>query len=573
MKLYFTHTRNSPPPNHTSYSTRLSTEQSYSFSSSHTPNTNKLNNFHKSFLRNRILQNSKYQHLFNSSYLSTIKSRNHPLNESLSTNQLLSTTSFPSKPHPKTKPIITTASSFCSYNPTSPFQTTYNFHKQIQAIRKEKYILSLKKNKLHKKQCNISNNIGLTEQNMKHCTYSSKLLNCFVKEYDLYLRHLEKVKSTEIEKCISLKLKRNKLITEIQRLKRKQEQLQKTFEMNLKIKHFLIAVKNCTNDKRKYSIEDKKEIEKDEQLYLNNILNPSIKNHNKELNISFNSDKYLLRAFTTRKNTYKRNNHRNKSINEQQQRQHRPVHLQTALHNESKAFFINHLKQKYVLFNSPDEFNRLISTITNMINININKYNDIQNDITILKQQKDTLIQSNNTQQLQTEISLCISNLNELKQQHTNLTLIKTKLQSHKSISLNKVKLKIENIHYLIFNTEMTCSHLKSLTKLESYLLSLLSKNAYLKQHHPFQYSLQKQTQDKHNKLISIKQFKSKQQEQFIEKINTIINHSNKLTYLPHKHSTPNEYMHLESIRRKREAQRKERLLNAQLGCALSDYI
>ena len=186
MKLYFTHARNSPPPNHTSYSTRLSTEQSYSFSSSHTASTNKLNNFHKAFLRSRILQNSKYQHLFNSSYLSTIKSRNHPLSESFSTNQLLSSTSFPSKLYPKTKPILTNTTSFCLYNPTSPSQTTYNFHKQIQAVRKEKYILSLKKNKLLKKQCNISNNIGLTEQNMKHITYSSKLLTCFVKEYDFY---------------------------------------------------------------------------------------------------------------------------------------------------------------------------------------------------------------------------------------------------------------------------------------------------------------------------------------------------------------------------------------------------
>ena len=247
MKLYFSTTRNSPPPNYTSYSTRLSTEQSYSFSSSHTASTNKLQNFHKAFLRNRILQNSKYQHLFNASYLSTIKSRNYPLSESLSTNNLLSTTSFPSKPLFQTKPVLTNTMSFCSYKPTSPSQTTYDFHKQIQAIRKEKYILSSRKNKLHKKQCNISNNLGLTEQNMKHCAYSSKLLNCFVKEYDLYLRHLEKVKSTEIEKCVSLKLKRNKLITEIQRLKRKQEQLQKTFEMNLKIKHFYWAPKQISN--------------------------------------------------------------------------------------------------------------------------------------------------------------------------------------------------------------------------------------------------------------------------------------------------------------------------------------
>ena len=109
--------------------------------------------------------------------------------------------------------------------------------------------------------------------------------------------------------------------------------------------------------------------------------------------------------------------------------------------------------------------------------------------------------------------------------------------------------------------------------KLESFLISLLSKNAFLKQHLPSHYALQKQHQDKHNKQTAIKLFKAKQQEQFIEKINTIIHHSNKITYLPHKQSTANEYMHLESLRRKKEAQRKERLLNAQLGCALSDYI
>ena len=408
---------------------------------------------------------------------------------------------------------------------------------------------------------------------MRHCAYSSKLLNCFVKEYDLYLRHLEKVKSTEIEKCVSLKLKRNKLITEIQRLKRKQEQLQKTFEMNLKIKHFLIAVKNSTNDKSKYSAEDINEIKQDEYHYQHNILNPSVRNHNKALNISFNNDNYFLRAFSTRKNTYKRVNYRNKSIHKDQQ-QRRPLHLQTSFHNESKAFFFNHLKQKYILFNSPDEFSRLITTITNMINLKISTYNDIQRDITKLKQQKEALnAQSNYTYQLQAEISLCISTLKELKQQNDNLTLIHSKLLTNKSVSLSKVKSKIEKIYCLIFHSEMNCSHLKSLMKLESFLLSLLSKNAFLKQHLPSHYALQKQHQDKQKKKTAIKLFKAKQQEQFIEKINTIIHHSHKITYLPNKHSTPNEYLHLESLRRKKETQRKERMLNAQLGCALSDYI
>lgn len=603
MKLYSSHSRNQYHAHlhHGSFSTRLSSELSVktnsliqnSFTSVNAPkhmltDTSKaVSSFHKHLLRDSIHHNTKYKYLFIEPYLTPIKSQNDPYS-----NPCNSTSSH--QPHSNassTKPIIKSIHFHNAKNPSistnlysslsktdntvSPFfkqraYTLNQFKGIVNNIRKEKYKLSIQKNQLKRHNCDTENHISLIEHNIHNYSYSARLLNSFTKEYDLYTRYLDKTKEKEIEKCEDLKQRRNRLVTEIQRLKRKQQTLKSMFVGNVKTKQFLMAMKNCTQDEARYSVEDKQEIVNDE-LRFQKVLNQKLMLFKKSQTLN---DKHSTSSFGRGKHTPKIYPIKNNTL-------HSSSHNVNASDGDISCL---HDKKNYTLFKSPEECNRLLTALMNKITLQMNTYNDIQNEILQLKLEKIDFMKemkSKASLTIKHEILICTDKLSLLKQQHDTLNSIMNKLMTYNANS-DKLRVKIEEMYYLYNNGDTMYQYtrhlikldlIKALSDIELFVMKLLQRNKELKLQMPKCYKKQKVIQDQANKIISFKLFKQSQHHKFIDKIRNIIQSSQKLYVLPHKKVDSKEYLFLNKLKRLKEVERKEMLMNKQKGLALSDYI
>ena len=576
MKFYSPRTRNYYHNRCGSFSTRLSSELSIKTNSyiqnsltsanilKYTENSNKYASFHKELLRDSIHRNDKYKHLFStnpscsSPQLISNKNKEHtPTQNKLYiknidyccdvTNNKKQTHTYTHTQSSSPNNVLSTT----SYKTKMPFckqraYTLTEFTNAVQNIRKEKYKLSIQKHELQKLNGDIENNISLINQNLNTYSYSARLLNSFSKGYDLYRKYLEKAKEKEIEKCENLKQIRNRLITEIQRLKRKQDNLQNTFATNLKTKHFLISVKNCTTDISKYSPEDQQEIERDEIRY-QRVLNPDIISFKKSQSINdksniitaFKEDKHVHRKHSKRKNTLKRLK-KNSKIYFDGMSSSTP----RALMNKN-LFFLYQNKRNYTLFKSPEEFKILLNTLTNNINLQIHEYNLIQDDILKLKQHKtqiaDEYCKHRSRFDLKHEMNMCLNKLNHLKQHNETLVALKNNLAIQNEHYYTKLQLKIQEMFYYIqqhqnirehnktINTIITLNPIKALADIEVFVMNLLYKNKELKMKMPQCYKKVKSLQDQTNKILTFKLFKEKQHINFIEKMQNIIHTSQKL--------------------------------------------
>lgn len=625
MKFYSPRTRNYYHNRCGSFSTRLSSELSIKTNSyiqnsltsanilKYTDYSNKYVSFHKELLRDSIHRNDKYKHLFStnpscsSPQLITNKNKEHktPTQNKLYIKHVdycdIANNKKQTHTYTHTHTHTHTQSSspknvmrMSSYNTKMPFckqraYTLTEFTNAVQNIRKEKYKLSIQKHELKKLNCDIENNISLVNQNLNTYSYSARLLNSFSKGYDLYMKYLEKTKEKEIEKCETLKQIRNRLITEIQRLKRKQDNLQNTFATNLKTKHFLISVKNCTTDINKFSPEDQQEIEHDEIRY-QRVLNPDIISFKKSQSINdksniitaFKEDRHVQRKHSKRKNTLKRLKKNSKiyfdGITSSTPR---------ALMNKN-FFFLYQSKRNYTLFKSPEEFNILLNTLTNNINLQIHEYNLIQNDILKLKQHKTQIADEHRKNQLRldlkNEMKMCLNKLNHLKKQNETLVSLKNNLVFQNENYYTKLQLKIQEMftftqeyqnirEYNNPNTIITLNPIKALSDIEVFVMNLLYKNKELKMKLPHCYKKVKTIQDQTNKILTFKLFKEKQHINFIEKMQNIIHTSQKLYMLPHKKVDNKDYLYLDKLKRIKDLEKQEQLLQAQRGLSLSDYI
>ena len=104
---------------------------------------------------------------------------------------------------------------------------------------------------------------------------SYQLLQSFAEEQNLYCRHLVNCRRDLYDENEALKIRQNKLINEIQRIRKWQHKLQKIFLENIKNKFFIMCVKNCTNEIKNFSEDDQQEYGMD-QLMLHSIMNPDI---------------------------------------------------------------------------------------------------------------------------------------------------------------------------------------------------------------------------------------------------------------------------------------------------------
>ena len=603
MKLYSSHSRNQYHTHlhHGSFSTRLSSELSIktnsliqnSFTSVNAPkhmltdSTKAVSSFHKHLLRNSIHHNNKYKYLFIEPYLTPIKSQKDPYS-----NPCNSTSS--NQPHSKvssTKPIIKSVHFHNANNPSlssnvfpfinkadntvSPFfkqraYTLNQFKSTVNNIRKEKYKLSIQKNQLKRHNCDMENNISLIEHNIHNYSYSARLLNSFTKEYDLYTRYLDKTKEKEIEKCEDLKQKRNRLVTEIQRLKRKQQTLKSMFVGNVKTKRFLMAMKNCTQDEERYSMEDKQEIVNDE-LRFQKVLNQKLMLFKKSQTLN---DKHGVLLSKQMKHNTKMYMTKNNTL-------HSSSHNVNASDGDILRSQDN---GNYTLFKSPEECNRLLTALMNKITLEMNMYNDIQDEILQLKLERIEYMKemkSKASLNIRYEIRICVDKLTHLKQQYDTLNIMKNKLMTYNDNS-NKLRFKIEEMYYLYNNGDTMYQYtrhlvkldlIKALSDIELFVMKLLQRNKELKLQMPKGYKKQKVIQDQTNKIISFKLFKQSQHHKFIDKIRNIIQSSQKLYVLPHKKVDSKEYLYLNKLKRLKEIERREMLMNMQRGLALSDYI
>ena len=605
MKLYSPRSRNYHYAHlhHGSFSTRLSSELSIktnSFvqnsSTSATAQKHMLNDstkavssFHKQLLRTSIHHNNKYKYLFIEPYLTPIKSQNDPCSNPCNS------TNSPKPPSnaSATKPIIKSVhfhnpnpinaslssnvfpSLTTANNQLSPFfkQRAYNldqFKSTVYNIRKEKYKLSIQKSQLQLHNGDMENNISLLDHNIHNYSYSARLLNSFTKEYDLYTRYLEKAKEKEAEECEELKQKRNQLVMEIQRLYHKQLTLKNMFAGNVKSKKFLIAMKNCTTDEARYSAEDQQEIINDElrlQKLVSQMMTFKKKRSLTQKNgVSLKQVKNNMKMYRSKmRNKHSSSQNVNDSI------------------NDTNILYLQD-PGSYTSFKSPEECNRLLTVLMNRLTLQMNAYNNLQNEILQLKLERIDYakeIKSKASLNVQYEIRICADKLEHLKHQHNTLCTMKNKLMTHNN-NYNRLRVKIEEMYYL-FNNGDTMYHytrhlikldlIKALAEIELFIMKLLQRNKELKLQVPKGYKKQKVMQDQTNKIISFKLFKQSQQHKFIDKIRNVIQSSQKVYVLPHKKVDSKEYLYLNKLKRMKELERQEMLLQKQRGLALSDYI
>ena len=435
------------------------------------------------------------------------------------------------------------------------------------------------------------NSISLINQNLNTYSYSARLLNSFLKGYDLYMKYLEKAKEKEIEKCENLKQIRNRLVTEIQRLQRKQDNLQNTFAANLKTKHFLISVRNCTTDVKKFSPEDQQELEKDKARY-QRVLNPDLVSFKKSQSINdksniitaFKEDRHVSRKLSNRKNTLRRLK-KNSQVYYNRLSSSTPRTL-----TNKNFFFLFQNKENYTLFKSPEEFNILLNTLTNNINLQIHEYNLIQDDILKLKQHKmqieDEHCKSSLRFELKNELSICVNKLRHLKKQHEILVALKNNLVIQNEKYYTKLQLKIQALfsfvqeHRSVRECNITSSAIatafnpiRALADIEMFVMDLLQRNNELRLKLPQRYKRVKSKQDQRNKILTFKLFKEKQHVNFIEKMRNIIHTSQKLYMLPHRKVDNKDHIYLDKLKHLKDLEEQEQLLEAQRGLSLSDYI
>ena len=533
-------------------------------------------NYHKNYLHQRIKSNKQFQHLFIEKNISLTNKALSPVSTFYSKSTQLNTTINPESKKIKKYNEKSRNNNFSYSNKI--FSKTQNifplvraekfieFKEKINEEIKGKYILYQKKDfcdNLHKK---LQNKIEQYEQNIRMISITDKLYKSYIKTYDNYEKKIYNILTREIDINETYKILITKIKNDISRIKLKIKKLTNQLKENFQNKCFLMSVKNSTRLVEKFSEQDLEELKYDNLVmsyHLNENNNNNTNNNNnenkKKNNSSKQNNKNILcqrrQSCTTKtKKSFRRTSTILSYLTSPKKNPGRKLSI------FSMGKLIDSEKPKHknsILFNDPQDFINHLDSISINISQLLIKYNNIRSEINILKHElynvkhdkklkiflKVINEEINIAEKKNCENQVSNESLNNI---YHNLNLLNNKAEN----SLNKVQKKIYEI-FININSflkihydESKLSDLYILTIIEKCINYLINKVNEDKRNNPKYYKSTIKENDKRKKEEQLKILKKKQKEELAQKINLVIEKSNKIIIKTRRKIENNNYLY-----------------------------
>ena len=407
------------------------------------------------------------------------------------------------------------------FKPLSPKakrnESLSEFKKKTKSIFFEKYFIQLKEKDIKSIQDDRTYAIELTDLKINNLKKMINLLNILLRNQDKYINHLKSIITKENIIKNDLIDKKKEILHETNLLRYRFERTQRTFELLLENKFFLLCVKNETNIFDKFLEKDKNEYNQDRlSLYLISDFNRIQRKMEKKKTISV-------------KGSVKRY-----SI------------LEEKISNGIKI-----IKDPKPVFSSPDDFYKKFEIISDKIQDSIFTYNQKNIELMNLREyynekKKEYKKEEEMCVDFQEDISLAEKKLEELKMRNEflnkyfislskkpkdNILLVEKKVKEiHKKI--NKID---EFIREKIFKLDDTETTITRLLDIENKLYFLIKYIKEYKLHNKDNYKRIEKFIDLRKRLKGYELVKLKKLEELHLKEKKIIAKNNKVLFKPLK--------------------------------------
>ena len=393
-----------------------------------------------------------------------------------------------------------------SYRRNIRAESISEFYDKTKKNVYSKYINYLQKKEIIKFNEGTITKIELFNVQIAHLENMLFLLNSYINDEKQYLIYLKKTLKKEKELCLDLIEKKNESLHETFLLRHKLEKIQRTFEKNFHNKFFLLCVKNGTNQIEQFLEEDK---------------------------IDYLNDKDILEQLSDFSIVKRK-------VNEEISKNENLTNDELEILVFGRKIFNN----PKPIFSSPESFKIKLSLIESNIQISLDKYNEVQNELDDIRNEYmekiDLILEDKKIDEFyKNELILNINHLNELKIKHKYLiNYIRNIPQQNKDNEIKNVEEKIIDIYSKIDEKVhfKKSDYLKEKYTIVTYLkdiewlLNKLFKFKHEQIKNNFEaYLIIKKKIDKQHRIETIKELKAKAKNDLDEKINKVLIKSSKL--------------------------------------------